>query len=116
MYFQVYFGLKDADDRSSEMLNRKRNRHIRLGVLHEVDRAVVRLPLQGPLKAARGGKIQPRILRHGINAGDFRLLLRCYRVPPLQLLQAPDTEAFSAQTYIRVKPCSGWLHGSLSLP
>ena len=49
--FQVYFGLEHANHRSGGLLNGKGDRHIRLGVLHEIDRAVIRLSLQGPLKA-----------------------------------------------------------------
>src|SRR5262249_7257805 len=71
--FEVYFRLKHADDRSGKLLDRISNRHVRLGVLHEVDRAVVRLSLQSPLKASRGGEIRSCIRRDSASAGDLRL-------------------------------------------
>jgi hypothetical protein len=51
---EIYLGPKHANHRAGELLNRKSDRHIRLGVFHEVDRAVVGRSLQSPLKATRG--------------------------------------------------------------
>ena len=38
---EIDLGLKDADDRSGELLNRNGNRHVGFRILYEIDRAVV---------------------------------------------------------------------------
>src|SRR5262245_1107565 len=70
---EINLGPKYANDRSGELLNRKSNRHMRLGVLHEIDRAVIGQSLNGSLKTRRGAEIRTRIGRHGASAGDVRL-------------------------------------------